>query len=71
NGILSGSALTMLQCVKNFHIQCDIELGEAIRMCSVYPAKIMGLPYISGRLEINERADFICLDEKLNRLRIE
>lgn len=71
NGILSGSALTMLQCVKNFHSQCDIELGEAIRMCSVYPAKIMGLPYISGRLEINERADFICLDEKLNHIRIE
>jgi N-acetylglucosamine-6-phosphate deacetylase len=61
----------MLQCVKNFHIQCDIELGEAIRMCSLYPAKIMGLPYISGRLEINERADFICLDEKLNHIRIE
>ncbi|MBX9733235.1 MAG: N-acetylglucosamine-6-phosphate deacetylase [Chitinophagaceae bacterium] len=71
NGILSGSALTMLQCVKNFHLKCDIELGEAIRMCSVYPAKIMGLSHISGRLEINERADFICLEENLNHIRVE
>lgn len=71
NGILSGSALTMLQCVKNFHLKCGIELGEAIRMCSVYPAKTIGLPHITGILQINEQADFICLDKNLNRIRVE
>lgn len=71
NGILSGSALTMLQCLKNLHLKCGIELGEAIRMCSVYPAKIIGLPNISGQLDINERADFICLDENLDLIRVE
>jgi N-acetylglucosamine-6-phosphate deacetylase len=71
NGILSGSALTMLQCVKNLVDKVNIELGEALRMCSVYPAQIMGLPQISGVLKIGESADFICLDENLQIIKAE
>lgn len=65
NGILSGSALTMLGCVKNLHQKCNIELGEAIRMCSVYPAAVMQKRGITGMLKKGERADFLCLNENL------
>lgn len=67
NGILSGSALTMLKCVQNLVHQVGIELGEAINMCSAYPAQVMGLQQgITGLLEPGNRADFIILDEQLN-----
>jgi N-acetylglucosamine-6-phosphate deacetylase len=69
NGILSGSALTMLKCAYNLVNQVGIELGEAIRMCSLYPAQVMKLPGISGLLEPGNKADFIVLDNELkNRL---
>ncbi len=41
--ILSGSALTMVQAVRNLVNLGQIELNEALRMCSLYPAKVLGL----------------------------
>ena len=69
NGILSGSALTMIKAVKNLVQYCDIELGEAIRMCSLYPAQVMGLLGL-GTLEKGKDADFILLDQELNIIKI-
>jgi N-acetylglucosamine-6-phosphate deacetylase len=40
-GILSGSALTMNTALKNLVAEAGIELGEAIRMCSLYPARVL------------------------------
>ncbi len=42
-GILSGSALTMNKATKNLVDHCCIELDEALRMCSLYPARVMGM----------------------------
>ena len=69
NGILRGSALTMIKAVKNLVQYCDIELGEAIRMCSLYPAQVMGLLGL-GTLEKGKDADFILLDQELNIIKI-
>ena len=66
NGILSGSALTMLKCVQNLVNHVGIDLGEAIRMCSVYPAKVMGLPFMNGAIKVGENTSFIILNEQLN-----
>jgi N-acetylglucosamine-6-phosphate deacetylase len=38
-----------------------IDLGEAIRMCSVYPAKVMNIAGISSQIGINENADLLCM----------
>ncbi len=65
NGILSGSALTMLSCVLNLNKQVGIELGEAINMCSVYPAQVLKTPGISGIIEPGYQADYICLNNDL------
>jgi N-acetylglucosamine-6-phosphate deacetylase len=56
NGILSGSALTMLKALKNLHQNVGISLTEAIGMCSTYPAQLVPPP---------EQA-FLALDNQLN-----
>ena len=61
NQILSGSALTQLKSVTNLVSIVGIELGEAIKMCSVYPAKVMKQDTINGNIEIGGKADLICL----------
>lgn len=65
-GILSGSALTQLKSITNLVNHVGIELGEAIRMCSVYPARVMRYhPEITGMIQIGHKSPFICLDENL------
>ena len=58
NGILSGSALTMMKSIKNLVQFCDIGLSEAIRMCSLYPAKVLGIKDL-GRLEKGYKASYV------------
>ncbi len=59
NNILSGSALTMKKAVQNLVQFCDIPLDEALRMCSFYPAKILGLQKELGKIEKGYKANFI------------
>jgi len=64
NGTLSGSALTMIKAVKNLIQYCDVELEEALRMCSLYPAQVLGLNNL-GKIEKGYQASFIALNEQL------
>jgi N-acetylglucosamine-6-phosphate deacetylase len=66
NGILSGSALTMLTCMQKLHLHCGIELGEAIRMCSFYPAQVIKQAGITGMLKQGQKADWIALNTQLS-----
>lgn len=59
NNILSGSALTMKKAVQNLVAFCNVELDEALRMCSLYPAKVLELDNELGRIEVGYRAAFI------------
>ena len=43
NGTLSGSAISMLQGVKNAVQYAGIELDEALRMASLYPERMLGV----------------------------
>jgi len=40
---------------------CDIELDEALRMCSLYPAQVLGLGDL-GKIEKGYQASFIELE---------
>ena len=62
--ILSGSALTMAKSVQNLVNFGQIELGEALRMCSLYPAKILGLKE-QGRIEAGYTTRMVVMDEKM------
>jgi N-acetylglucosamine-6-phosphate deacetylase len=64
-GTLSGSALTQLKSIKNLVEHVGIPLGEAISMCSVYPANVMQHKNITGTLEINKKANLLCLSADL------
>lgn len=70
DGTLSGSALTMLQAVRNGVEKAGIPLPEALRMASLYPATLMGLQERLGCIQAGARADLILLDEQLNLLEV-
>jgi N-acetylglucosamine-6-phosphate deacetylase len=61
HGTLSGSALTQIKSINNLVNEVGIDLGEAIKMCSVYPAKVMNIDGMSAHIDINENADLLCL----------
>jgi N-acetylglucosamine-6-phosphate deacetylase len=56
--------------VKNLVDKVGIELGEAIRMCSVYPARVMNHATINGCIEIGGRADLACLNENFSLIKM-
>ena len=64
-GTLSGSALTQIQSIKNLVEHVGVSLDEAIKMCSVYPAKLMQDKHITGTIEINKKANLLCLSAEL------
>ena len=69
-GTLSGSALTQLKSVNNLVEQVGIDVGEAVKMCSLYPAKVMQQKGITGTIEVNENADLLCLSADRQLLKI-
>ncbi|MEO5682650.1 MAG: N-acetylglucosamine-6-phosphate deacetylase [Chitinophagaceae bacterium] len=59
DGVLSGSALTMMQGVKNLVQEAGIDLEEALRMASLYPAQVIGMDKQLGRIEKGYKANLI------------
>src|SRR5580698_9446543 len=70
DGTLSGSALTMLQCVRNGVEKAGIPLPEALRMASTYPAAVLGEQDKRGCMRPGAQADLVLLDEQLNLLQV-
>lgn len=66
DGTLSGSSLTMMQCVKNAVQHVGIPLDEALRMASSYPARLLPWQPGQGMIEKNYAASFVVFDEALN-----
>ena len=65
NGILSGSALTMAKSVKNCVEKAGIELSEALRMASLYPAQVMKLDNNLGKIQKGYKAEFVEMNDEL------
>ena len=62
DGTLSGSALTMIKAVRNCVEKVGIPLEEALRMGSLYPARVIGLDNRFGKIAKGYSADFIVLN---------
>lgn len=60
DGTLSGSCMTMITTFKNAVTQSGILPEEALKMCSLYPAKLLKDPAL-GRIESGQPADFIII----------
>lgn len=63
DGTLSGSSLTMMKSVKNAVQHVGIRLDEALRMASLYPAKLLGKNCKLGKIEKGFEASFVVFDE--------
>jgi len=65
-GILSGSALTMHTAFRNLVQKVGIAVEESIRMCSLYPAMVIKLDHLHGKIAPDYAAQFLALDDQLN-----
>jgi N-acetylglucosamine-6-phosphate deacetylase len=65
NGTLAGTALDMATAVRNAVSLLDLELAEAARMASEYPAAFLGLDRELGKIAPGYRANLVALDDAL------
>lgn len=61
DGTLSGSAITLAEGVRNCVEHAGIPLAEAVRMATLYPAKVMGYTDV-GAIRAGYRANLTLLD---------
>ncbi|WHZ20646.1 MAG: N-acetylglucosamine-6-phosphate deacetylase [Rhodanobacteraceae bacterium] len=65
DGTLAGSALGMIDAVRNTVEMLGLPLDEAARMASTYPADFLGLGASHGRIKAGYRANFTVIDADL------
>ncbi|MCC5853353.1 MAG: N-acetylglucosamine-6-phosphate deacetylase [Alkalimonas sp.] len=65
-GSLAGSVLDMAAAVRYAVQELQLELGEALRMASLYPAQAIGCADKRGKLLPGFWADMVLLDDQLN-----
>jgi N-acetylglucosamine-6-phosphate deacetylase len=64
DGVIAGSALDMAAAVRNSVATLGVDLAEAARMASTYPADFLGLR-TQGRIAPGAAAHFVVLDRAL------
>lgn len=65
NGVLSGSALSMHKAFKNLVEYVGIEMEEAIRMCSLYPAQVLRCDDKYGKIVPQAAGQFLVMNKQL------
>ena len=65
DGTLAGADIDMIACIRFMHAQAGLDLEEALRMASLYPAEAIGMTGRKGRLTHGHDADFVVLDDDL------
>ena len=66
---LSGSTLSMIQCVKNVVEHCHVSIEDAVLAASTNPATYLGVDNQKGKLAIGNDADMVIIDDAFNVLR--
>ncbi|KUG09469.1 N-acetylglucosamine-6-phosphate deacetylase [Solirubrum puertoriconensis] len=64
-GTLAGSALSMLQAVRNCVQHVGISLAESLRMATLYPARVLGLENHLGLVAPGYQASLCLFDDAL------
>ena len=64
DGVIAGSALDMMTAVRNTIALLGVDVAEAVRMASTYPADFLGLGS-HGRIAPHKRAAFVIADNAL------
>jgi N-acetylglucosamine-6-phosphate deacetylase len=63
DGLLAGSALNMIEALKNAVTKCNLGLLEALRLVTLNPAKFLGVEDKKGSLEPGKDADIVIFDK--------
>ena len=64
NGTLAGTALDMAAAVRNAVSLLGLDIAEAARMASEYPAEFLGLGHELGRIAPGYRANLVLMDDE-------
>jgi N-acetylglucosamine-6-phosphate deacetylase len=64
NGTLAGTALDMAAAVRNSVSLLGLDIAEAARMASQYPAEFLGLSHELGRIAPGYRANLVQMDDE-------
>ena len=70
DGTLSGSALTMMQCVKNGIEKAGIRPEESLRMAAEYPGLLLQRELLMGKMSENYAANFVVFDNEYKIVRV-
>jgi len=70
DGTLSGSALTMMQCVKNGIEKVGIAPEESLRMASEYPGSLLRGDTYLGRIAVDYAANFVVFNDDYNVVQV-
>ena len=65
NGTLAGTALDMAAAVRNAVSMLGLDIAEAARMASEYPAEFLGLGHELGRIAPGYRANLVLIDDRV------
>ncbi|HEU0065494.1 MAG TPA: N-acetylglucosamine-6-phosphate deacetylase, partial [Flavisolibacter sp.] len=63
NGILSGSAISMYQAFLNLVKKVCIDVDDALKMCSRYPAKALGMEHLYGTIQKGSRLPLLVMNK--------
>jgi N-acetylglucosamine-6-phosphate deacetylase len=63
DGVIAGTALTMLEAVRNLHA-LGVRLEDAVGAATAVPARLLGRADV-GVVEVGGRADVVVLDDRL------
>lgn len=64
NGNLAGSVLDMASAVSYAVKELGLELSEAVRMASLYPAEFLGISAQRGQITVGAKADLVLLNDE-------
>ena len=70
NGTLSGSAISMHEAFLRLVTKVGIEVEEALRMCSLYPARVMKMEHLYGKIAQGFAAQFVVINKQLKLVEI-
>jgi N-acetylglucosamine-6-phosphate deacetylase len=65
NGTLAGTALDMAAALRNAVSLLGVDVAEAARMASEYPAEFLGMGHELGRIAPGYRANLVLMDDEL------
>ena len=65
NGTLSGSAISMYDGFYKLVKEVGVDIQEALRMCSLYPARVMQMEHLYGKIAPGFAAQFVVLNKQL------